>query len=201
MGPRGLTKAGRYSFGAGSAAALVCAAAGLLGASSAQAQSFDNATATSETVIVTPLSLVKQRDMDFGKIIQPTAAGTVEVSPDPTPVCTPSTGLIQFGNCQNAVFWGRGASGQTVRVKMLGSTTTTITNTAGNTMTVDLYTIDASPGLTYEKGNLKGNGFVQYSIADANGVFSFRIGGTLHVGANQAGGNYSGTFQVDISYQ
>jgi Domain of unknown function (DUF4402) len=36
---------------------------------------------------------------------------------------------------------------------------------------------------------------------DANGHFEYRIGGTLHVGANQQPGRYRGDFQISVLFQ
>ena len=37
-------------------------------------------------------------------------------------------------------------------------------------------------------------------ITSQNGIAHFRIGGTLHVGANQLVGTYTGSFQVEVNF-
>ena len=158
-------------------------------------------TATSEAYIVTPLSLSKYADLDFGTIVSPAAAGTVVLTPAPVASCAMTGGLIHSGVCQAAVFFGFGASGQIVKVKMPNGLTTTLAGPGGATMTVTNMSLDGDPSLVYVSGNVAANGFVRYTIAAPSGLFSFRVGGTLNVGAAQAIGVYTGSFDMNVSYQ
>jgi hypothetical protein len=179
------------------AGAILCAM--LFGASPSVAWAGLVATAPSEAVVVTPLSLVKESDMDFGKIIQPTAPGTVVLTPTVTPTCTVTGGLIRTSTCQAAQFWGLGSVDRIVNINRPNSPLT-ISNGA-QTMNITNITIDTGTDLTYVSGNLSGNGVVRYKIAAPGGLFGFRLGGTLNVAANQAPGLYTATFQVSIQYQ
>src|SRR5690242_9276230 len=58
--------------------------------------------------IVTPLSLVKTADMNFGNIAMPGAPGTVVLAPAST--CTTTGGLVHTGACQAAAFAGSGTA-------------------------------------------------------------------------------------------
>ncbi len=55
----------------------------------------------------------------------------------------------------------------------------------GNTMTVDTF--------THDEGALP-------KLPSGTGSETFNVGATLNVGAVQAGGTYSGTFAVTVSY-
>jgi spore coat protein U-like protein len=180
----------------GFCAALALAAAGLISAP-AQAQT---ATATAEATVVEPLSLIKTQDLDFGLVAASSAAGTVTIDPD-TGVCTGAGGVVSAGNCSYAEFAGMGVRRLTFRAQIPASVT--ITGPGGATMTVTNLTMGLAPDVTFigGNGNGLGNGRRRYQINSATGIFTFRLGGQLNVGANQTPGTYSGTFDVIVQYQ
>lgn len=159
--------------------------------------------APSQAVVVTPLSLINAGSLDFGQVLSPVGAGTVVLTPTSTPICTATGGIIHSGACNAAVFWGLGSHNQVVRLRFPNGRTATLTNQADptRTMAVTNLTFDGSPSLTYVNGNLASNGFVRHRIADATGIFSFRVGGTLNVARGQVAGRYVGSFVVTIDYQ
>lgn len=175
------------------AAAWICALCFTVGAGSAQAQ--ETASADSRAAILEPLQLTKVRDLDFGGIIAP-VAGTVVLTPDPTPVCTESAGLVHSGACQAAVFGGVGQSGRYINIRVPIGREITLTG-PGADMMIEAMTVQGSPDLAlwfrFGRHNL-------YQIVSPTGVFLFRIGGTLNIGNNQAAGLYTGTFTVDTVY-
>ncbi len=73
-----------------------------------------------------------------------------------------------------------GASGATYSITLPSSA---ILTSGGDTMTVDTYTDDAGATPTL-----------------VGGSDTFNVGATLHVGATQAAGTYSGTFSVTVHY-
>ncbi|QKG70608.1 DUF4402 domain-containing protein [Erythrobacter mangrovi] len=137
----------------------------------------------SEARIVEPLALQPLYDLRFGTFIQPTTAGTVTVASNSTVSTT--------GGLDPAIFpTGRGASGFLVHgtanrqfVTFLPTTATVSNGTA--TMTID---------------NFRKNGGSGANRLDLNGYFVLHVGGRLTVNANQAPGNYSGTFTVSVLY-
>lgn len=179
-------------------AALVLTLSALL-APAAQAQ-VATAQGSATSVIVTPLSLVKVEDLNFGRIAARTNPGTVTVNVN-TGACTVTGGLIHQGACQFAEFAGMGTRRMTVRFQI--PTTVTLTGPAGATMLVDTMTLGTQPGLTFlgGNGNGLGNGNRRYSIDANSGIFTFRVAGRLNVGANQRPGVYTGSFPVTVQYQ
>ena len=177
--------------------ATALALAVCFGASAVHAQSTD--TATSEALILTPLSIVKGADLDFGGIVRPAGAGTVILTPTPVTTCTTTGGLIRTGTCQAAAFYGYGAPNQIIRLNQ--PNWPLIVSNGAQTMSITGRTLDGDPNLVHVSGNPNGNGSVRYRIVSVDGLFSFRIGGTLSVAANQALGLYSGTFSVTVDYQ
>lgn len=167
------------------------------GASAARAET---TAVQTRTVIVTPLSVVKIADMDFGDIISPAASGTVTLTPTATTACTTTGGLIRSGTCQAATFRGLGETNQVVRLRFTSGQTMTLSNGLGQTMTVTDRTVDGMPSFTHLSGNTASNGNIRYRITSLDGAYEFRVGGRLNVGANQAQGHYSGTFTVTVEY-
>lgn len=186
--PTGKTVNLARALGAG-LAALSC-----LAALPAAAQNVATVGGSAQVVVIKPLTIVKSRDLSFGKILPGTAAGTVTVAPA-TGTCTASAAVKSFGTCRSAEFVGMGQQGAWIRIQANGTTQLT---GPGAPMTLSNLTIDASPDLS--PTILQAVGIPIYRINPASGIFDFRIGGQLTVNANQAPGIYSGTFNVTYDY-
>lgn len=179
-------------------ALLVCALFTLTGtAASAQVAT---AQGSATAAIVTPLTLIKVQDLNFGRIAALPTAGTVTVDVN-TGVCSTTGGLAQQGTCQFAEFAGMGVRRMTVRIQV--PTSITITGPGGASMLVNTITLGTSPDLSYigGNGNGLGNGNRRYQINSNTGLFTMRVAGRLNVGANQAPGVYAGSFPVTVQYQ
>ena len=75
----------------------------------------------------------------------------------------------------------------------------TITLTGpGADMTVTNITINGDPLLIPVQSNPN---WERFRIADPQGIFLFRVGGTLNVNAGQLPGVYTGTFDIRLDYQ
>ena len=148
--------------------------------------------------MVSPGSIVKINDLDFGKIVARPTAGTVILNPA-TNVCTVTGAILHIGGCQAANFAGLGRRNFFVRITV--SSPTNLTG-PGQAMVMDTMTLDTSPDLLFAPlGNGTGNASRRYQIVSINGIYNFQVGGTLRVNANQAPGRYSGTFTVTAQYQ
>lgn len=165
-----------------------------LSANPAKAQAVA-ATGTGTATVVSPLSLVANQAMNFGRIAPAPTAGTVLLNPD-TLACTVTGAIARVGTCQPAEFSGMGVRRMLVRITL--PTSITLTRVGGGaTMAVNAITLDPTPDLV-QVGN--GNNR-RWEIQPNDGIFDFRVGGTLNVGANQLGGVYTGTFVVTVQYQ
>ena len=175
----------------GAALALACA---MLATSPVRAQAA-TATGTAEAIVVAPLSLIANRALNFGLIAPTPAGGTVVLNPD-TNACTTTGTIGRSGICQPAEFTGMGV--RKMRVRITIPTAITLTRAGGGaTMVVNNLALDPTPDLVpIGNGNSR-----RWEIQPDNGVFDFRVGGTLNVGANQPGGVYNGTFAVTVQYQ
>jgi hypothetical protein len=142
------------------------------------------ATATGNATVVTirPMTLVKTDDLDFGSLIPSGSAGTVVINAS-TDVRTTTGGVSVAGGTPAAArFTGTGVLNLAAFITL--PTSITLTRTGGTqTMTV---------------GSITTNGSTTRLFTGA--VVDVRVGGTLSVAANQAAGDYVGTFSVTVVY-
>ncbi len=159
---------------------------------SAQAQASQSSEASA--FLVTPLSFVKETDLDFGVIIPGDTNGTVFM--DSTGAVATSGGIIvQGGTQQPARFWGYGEFNQRVLIN-IDANTYTLTRVGGSeTMLYDQVTIGSRPPIIITTAPRR------FRIANPDGFFAFTIAGRLQVAADQAPGVYEGQFTVVLEYE
>jgi len=150
----------------------------LLGANSYAASDTANATAT----VMTPISIAKDNDLDFGAFSASTG-GTVSIAEDGSRSATGAVVLSASDTGNNAQFTVSGQASATYAITLPGDGTVTITD-GSNTMDVDTFT--SNPSGT---GTLSGGGSQ-----------TLNVGATLTVGSGQAAGSYTGTFDVTVEY-
>jgi Mat/Ecp fimbriae major subunit len=154
-------------------------AAAALSASTAYAA---NATGEARARILRQLTLTNTSDLQFATIISGATASTVAVSVAGVGTCGPT--LVCTGTTTAANFDIQGTNNAVVLVG--GDAAVTLTGSLGGTMGATLDYSTNSLTLTQGPGTVGG---------------SFQVGGTLSVGANQASGDYTGTFNVTADYQ
>lgn len=170
-----------------------------------------------------PIRIYKNTDLEFGGVISGSASGNVHVygtigtvslngGGDPSATTNSSVTYPSGNGPIKFTGQGGGSLGQTARLapavasfivtgdpsatySILVSGGTSISNTTvgGSTMSV---TLDKPSG-----GNVNGAG--NQGTISSNGVAGtdrFTVGGTLHVGAGQVSGYYTGTFCVTAAY-
>ena len=155
----------------------------------------DNALLRSE--IVDTAIIRNAGAMDFGNIFPTTAGGTVVISASATPPCSVTGGLGRSGPCKSPIFNGTAFFQADVRVQRPAGNAITLTGPGGATMVVDTFTF-SSTGLTAYLGTTGANS--RFRVDATDGTYTFYVGGTLHVAANQVPGIYNGSFQVRITY-
>lgn len=175
------------------AAAWAALAAAALMPHQASAQS-KTATANTAAVILTPGSVAKTADMDFGSIGVAGTGGTVVLSASASATCTASAGLVHSGVCKAAAFSIMGKKNGRLKLKSTDIAPVTLTGPGGATMTVDNMSLAVNGLDPYTKSN----GW-DWTI-DPSGSAEFWVGGTLHVGAAQAPGVYTGVMVVNVQF-
>ncbi len=147
-----------------------------------------------QAFLVTPLSFVKQDDLDFGHIIAGNTAGTITMNSAGT--VTTTGGVIQVdGTQQLARFWGFGTFLQTVLINADANAYILTRDGGTETMTMDQLLIGSQPPIIINTNPRR------FRIVNPDGFFSFTIAGRLQVGANQPPGLYSGEFTIQLEYE
>jgi len=144
----------------------------------------DTETATASATIITPISLAKTVDMNFGYLATNGAVGTVVLATAGTRTKTGGVTLPVVAGTVTAASFTVTGSGTSTYAITLPSTDLTITS-GENTMIVNAFT--STPSGT---GTLTG------------GTQIILVGATLNVGASQVAGTYlSATpFDVTVNY-
>jgi hypothetical protein len=170
----------------GPAHTLLLLAAGLL--STMQAASVSAAPVAASTppsaraVLIRPTSVRLLNNLNFGNLTV-TGAGTAVVSP--TDAIATTGGVLRAGGTPYSALFEAVAPARTVVLIKIPKQPITVTRVGGaETMTVDTWTMSGSSSRNVV----------------AKELFSFTVGGTLHVNANQVEGVYVGTFTVEIQY-
>lgn len=143
------------------------------------AQETKTATANAAADIVSPIGITPEGDLNFGKVANNTA-GKVEVGTDGT---ISESSLSQIGSTAPtaASFDVTAATGFSYSIAL--PETVDLSNGTVN-ITVDKFKHDA-------EGNTTGTGSAQ----------TVGVGATLNVPSGQATGNYTGTFDVTVTYE
>jgi hypothetical protein len=166
-------------------AGLLALLAALLFAQPALAQTAaPDRNATARTTIVRPTQVRKMRELDFAFLNVPLTAGTAIIDPN-TDAMTTTGGVLHLGGTPYAAQFEAVSPSKAVVIIRAPRNPITLTRVGGTeTMTVSNWTV---------------SGQARRTVA-AQEPFSFKVGGTLNVNANQVEGTYIGTFQVDIQY-
>lgn len=145
------------------------------------AQDSKSATANAAADIVSPIGISAQQDLNFGKVANNTA-GTVVISNEGV-----VTGLSQIGGSapKAAAFDITAANGFAYTITLPGSDIE-LTHSNG-TGTNDIMIVN---NFNHNATTTTGSGSAQ----------EIGVGATLNVDASQATGNYTGTFDVTVSY-
>lgn len=170
--------------------ASAAVAAGLLVGGSAFAQTAantSNATATGSVTIVRPLTITKNSDLAFGRIVRPRTGGT---------------GTVTLANTGNSVVAAAGAvalSSTTSRAQFTVDgegaqvVTTSIPATATLSSGTNTLTVNLLPDF--------GSTVTLSGALAAAGSSTLNVGGSFSLPDTQASGAYSGNFTVTVAYQ
>lgn len=147
----------------------------------AQSVSAAGESGIANAVVVRQLSLVKTEDLDWGTLVPSPLAGTVTINA--TSGARSVTGGVTTagGTPRRAEFVGAGRLGVLTLIALGASPT--LANGSGGTMAT-LLQLD---GPTIR-------------LLTGTGVQTIGVGGILAVGANQAAGDYAGTFTLTVNY-
>ena len=134
-------------------------------------------TGNASAVIRRNIAATETQTMNFGTISSGATAGTVTLSPAGVRTST----LSYYGTSRPGIFSITGEPSTPLTVSFGNGT---LSNGA-NTMTLSNFTTSTTPAS---------------STTDSSGNLTLNVGADLAVAANQASGNYTGTYTVTISY-
>lgn len=157
----------------------------------------DSETADTQVTLLNPGTIVRVTDMDFSKIARPATPGTVVLTPAAAPTCNTTGGLIHTGDCQAARFNGDMNLLFLLRITKPFGGQINLVGPGGVTMRLSNFTFGDTTGLVAAGSTAAEQ---RYLILSGDGRFTFHVGGTLQVAANQSPGAYSGTFALQFNY-
>jgi Domain of unknown function (DUF4402) len=141
--------------------------------------------ATSTAAVVTAGQLVKVQDLRFGLIVPAATAGTVRITPATAARSKTGGPLLTGAGFGPAEFIALGNPLQNNFLQLILPNTATLNRAGGGgSMLVNNFTFSGSGA----------------SVLNAQGFYRFYVGATLAVGANQAYGTYSGTFNMTVNF-
>lgn len=171
----------RYSISlAALAATIVTASPALAQQASAQAEA--------RGVVLQPLTLVKNSDLDFGTVVGSAVAGTVDIDPDTgaRAVTGGVTAVPSFPGGRG-LFTGNGTAGQDVVLTLNAPALLISQANPLDTITVNSMTLD--------------NGNATTRTIGATGVFQVGVGGNFAIAASQPAALYKANFDLTADYQ
>lgn len=149
-------------------------------------------TAHATAQIAAPLQ-VQCTAMHFSSLVAQHVATSLTLPADGSPIIDPNRILIA-GASQNAKASGCTVTGDVAATyNVVLPSSTTLTNSAGKTMTLDTFTITSDGDSNPYSRLLRNDG-------TGLGLDAFGVGAKLNVGADQSPGSYSGTYIVSVQY-
>lgn len=142
---------------------------------------------TAQANVLQRLSMTNTGPMAFGQIVQPSAAGTVTLSPAGT--------LTSAGGAAGNELIAQTGGGPQAGVFTITSAPNTLFTVYGP-ISFSLRNGAATMPVTLLTGALQ-----QVSATPTTVVYRLRVGGTLSLAANQAVGTYTGTYTLQTVYQ
>lgn len=151
----------------------------------------DNEAAQSQAIILKPLSFFRVQDLEFGEFVPGATGGVVRVFPDGSRTATGSVTLVG-ANHQPARFAGLGTFNRQVDISV--SANSIQLTGPGAPMTLTQFEIGSTPTAILSTTPTR------FRIASTTGIFNFPVGARLTVNANQAAGDYAGSFAITLNY-
>ena len=129
--------------------------------------------------------------LDFGKIVPSQMLGTITIAADGAITNTGGARYVPETGANKATLSFTGDANQNIKIEADSTVTIANASDAAKTMTVDL---------TYGIGTTAAGVTTINAAIDHLGAYSLNYGGTLNVAAGQAAGQYSGTYDIYVTY-
>lgn len=155
------------------------------GLSSTAASAAESGSVAIDVVAPTQVALVN--DLRFGAILQAATAGTLRIRPNGN---VSATGGVVGGYAIPQPPSGRGPA----KFRVVGDPNRFIHATLPNSITI------SNGPATMLVDLIQSNTFFGFGWIGASGETDLDVGGRLNVGASQASGFYTGTFEISVLY-
>ncbi len=145
----------------------------------------DTATALARGLVLQPLTLTKDEDLDFGTVLASTVLGDVTINAnDGSRTVTGGVTAVTANPGGRAIFVGAGTVSQQVTLTLTPPANNVLVSAANDTILAAL--VFDTGGATRTIGT--------------TGVFTVGVGGTFDIAANQPNGEYQADFSVTAEY-
>jgi len=146
-----------------------------------------SATAEARGVVLSPLTLTKVTDLDFGTVAASNALGTVSIDAD-SGIRSVTGGVTAVPSVfSRARFDGLAQAATTVQLSLVPPT--------GNLLYSGANSVSITPGsMVFDSAG-------STRVVPAGGSFIAYVGAEFNIAANQPNGSYSALFQVTADYQ
>ncbi len=149
--------------------------------------------ANAKTRVVTPATLTKNTDLDFGRVIVGTTASTVTINAQTGVRTITGTVVLAGTTATTARFTGTAEAGTSVRLTAGAPSIVLSRSGGGSTITLNAFRVSMNGGAPQT--------LPRNYVMPASGKNSFAIGGRIAVPANRLAGVYTGTFSITMDYQ
>ena len=164
-------------------------------ASPAFAQTADQSPGSGHTVILSPVTFIKDVDLNFGAVVLPTGvAGSVEIDPDPANVSfVTNTGVLPIpaSSPTRGKMVGAGSAGSDVTVETAFPTDLYLNGDTTSSVTLPV-------SLNVNATEVAANTYT-YTI-DSGQAFEVYVGGRVNIPAGTADGSYSNVYTITATY-
>lgn len=135
------------------------------------------------------VNITKNADLHFGNFAAGTSQSRFTIDPDNDALTQLSGNAISLGGTRTAA-WFSAYGTPLERVRMTVSQNQ-----------INLTRVGGSETMRVDQFRLNGGNGTRNRFLNAAGSVDYKLGGRLTIGANQAGGAYVGTFDINIEYQ
>ena len=146
------------------------------------AQNSAQASANAAVTLITPISIIKATDLEFGTFVASATSGTITMTPAGTVSAGGGVTQINGGTISAATFTVAGEIGQSFAITLPSAPVSLTGTIEGDALSLDGFT----------------------STPDGTGTIgtdqTISVGGTLTVPGNSKADTYTGTFDVTVNY-
>ena len=142
-----------------------------------------------QTIVSKGVNISKNSDLRFGDFSAGTSLSRFSMDPDSGAIVQLSGNAVSLGGTQTAAsFIAHGRPLETVRMTVSQNQ-------------IDLTRVNGTEKMRVDQFRFDGGNGTRNRTLSASGSVAYKLGGRLTINANQTGGAYVGSFNINIDYQ